>query len=386
MYRLNERETSIVARVAAFADQYIAPHAVSVDREGRFPKEAFAALAAEGLLGLSVPEAHGGLGLGIRGCMAALDEMAGRCGSTAMVYLMHLCGTSCYVAQATADPDGPFATLLGEVAAGRHLSTLAWSEKGSRSHFWAPVGTCRAEGDSVVLDAQKSWVTTAGVADGYVSTSCSAGGSGIDLYLVERGDAGFTISGGWDGLGLRGNASSPMELKDCRIPASRRIGTQGAALDIMLGVVLPVFQLGCASIATGLAEAAVGMTTNHLTGSRLAHLDTSLADLPTQRARLAQMRIIVDRSRAHISCVLDAVENPGDTTMLRVLESKASAADAAREATELALLACGGAAYSRHLAVERCFRDCRAMSVMAPTSDLIREFIGRALVGLPVFG
>jgi alkylation response protein AidB-like acyl-CoA dehydrogenase len=386
MYRLNERESSIVARVAAFSDERVAPHAVSVDREGRFPREAFTALAEEGLLGLSVPEAQGGLGLGIRGCMAALDQVAQRCGSTAMVYLMHLCGTACYINQAQADPEGPFAALLGQVAAGRHLTTLAWSEKGSRSHFWAPVGSARAEGDTVVLDAHKSWVTTAGEAHGHVATSVSVTGQGIDLYLVERTDPGFTISGSWDGLGLRGNASAPMDLKDCRIPASRRIGQPGQALDIMLGTVLPVFQIGCAAIATGLAESAVSQTVNHLTGSRLSHLDSSLADLPTLRARLAQMRIIVDRSRAHISAVLDSVENPGPATMLQVLESKASAADAAREATELALLACGGAAYSRHLAVERCFRDCRAMSVMAPTSDLIREFIGRALVGLPVFG
>lgn len=386
MYRLTEREAKIVARVAALSDEKIAQHAKSVDREGRFPRESLQALADAGFWGLTVPTAQGGLGVSIRGAMAALDEIGQRCGSTAMVFLMHLCGTACYIAQAEADPAGPFAALLGEVAAGRHLSTLAWSEKGSRSHFWAPVGTARAEGESVVLDAFKSWVTTAGEADGYVCTSGSATGDGIDLYLLEKGDSGLTISGGWDGLGLRGNASSPMELKACRIAAARRIGPPGGALDIMLGVVLPVFQLGCAAIANGLAESAVQQTVTHLRGSRLEHVDSSLADLPTQRARLAQMRIIVDRSRAHVSCVIDAVEAPDEGTMLQVLESKASAADAAREATELAMLACGGAAYSRHLGVERCFRDCRAMSVMAPTSDLVREFVGRALVGLPVFG
>jgi alkylation response protein AidB-like acyl-CoA dehydrogenase len=386
MYRLTEREATIVARVAALSDEHIAPHAVAVDREGRFPREGLGALAAAGLFGLTVPGEFGGMGVSIRGAMAALDEIGRRCGSTAMVFLMHLCGTSCYIAQAQAEPQGPFAARLREVAAGRHLTTLAWSEKGSRSHFWAPVGSTRLEGDAVVLDALKSWVTTAGEADGYVATASAAGGEGVDLYLVLKEDAGVALAGTWDGLGLRGNASAPMELKACRLPLDRRIGGAGQGLDIMLGTVLPVFQLGCAAIATGLAEAAVALTVGHLGGSRLQHLGSSLADLPVQRARLAQMRIIVDRSRAHISAVLDAVEQPGETTLLLVLESKASAADAAREATELALLAGGGAAYSRHQAVERLFRDCRARSVMAPTSDVIREFIGRALVGLPVFG
>jgi alkylation response protein AidB-like acyl-CoA dehydrogenase len=208
----------------------------------------------------------------------------------------------------------------------------------------------------------------------------------VDLYLVHATDPGWTIVGGWDGLGLRGNASAPVSLADCRVPATRRIGPAGGALEIMLGVVLPIFQLGCAVIATGLAEASIASTVRHLTQSRLQHLESALSDLPVLRARLAQMRIHTDRARAHISVTLDSVENPGPATTLLVLESKASAADAARETTELALLACGGAAYSKHLDVERHFRDCRAMSVMAPTSDAIREFVGRALVGLPVFG
>ncbi|MCA9783240.1 MAG: acyl-CoA/acyl-ACP dehydrogenase [Candidatus Cloacimonetes bacterium] len=386
MYRLNERETTIAARVAVLSDKIIAPAASAVDRDGRFPREAMDALAAEGFMGLTVPETLGGMGVSVRGTMAVLEQLAQRCGSTAMVYLMHVCGTACYIQQASVDPAGPFAALLGEVAGGRHLSTLAWSEKGSRSHFWAPVGSCRAEGEHVVLDAAKSWVTTAGEADGYVATASSVTGEGVDLYLLRKGDEGLRIAGGWDGMGLRGNCSAPMNLENCHLPSERRIGEAGKALDIMLGVVLPIFQLGCAAIATGLAESTVQQTVAHLTGSRLDHLDSRLADLPTQRARLAQMRIQVDRSRAHIASVLHSVENPDDSTLLGVLESKASAADSARDVTELAMLACGGAAFSKHLEVERCFRDCRAMSVMAPTSDVIREFIGRALVGLPVFG
>lgn len=386
MYRLTVDEQSVVARAAALADAHIAPHANRVDREACFPAESLKALAEGGFMGLMVPAELGGMGLRLRAAMAVLEQIGQRCGSTAMIFLMHLCGSSCYGAEATARPDGPFADLMRQVAAGRHLSTLAWSEKGSRSHFWAPVGTARLEGDAVVLDAQKSWVTTAAHADGYVATSVGASGSGIDLYLVRAGDAGWSVSGNWDGVGLRGNASNPMSLEACRIPAHRRMGPAGQALDIMLGVVLPIFQLGCAAIATSLAEESIRLTTAHLGASRLHHLDAALSDLPVLRARLAQMRINTDRARAHISATLDSVEAPSEATTLLVLETKASAADAARETTELAMLACGGAAFSRHLEVERCFRDCRAMSVMAPTSDAIREFVGRALVGLPVFG
>ena len=122
-----------------------------------------------------------------------------------------------------------------------------------------------------------------------------------------------------------------------------------------------------------------------MTGKGFEHLGTKLADLPNLRARLAKMRIETDRGRAHLGAVLDAVENPGPTTMLMVLEAKAAASDTALHVTDLAMKACGGAAFSRHLGIERNFRDARAGSVMAPTTDVLHDFIGKALCGMELF-
>jgi alkylation response protein AidB-like acyl-CoA dehydrogenase len=93
----------------------------------------------------------------LRTAVAALDEIAQRDASTGMVYLMHLCGIACYAAapQVAEQP-------LRDAAAGKHLSTLAWSEKGSRSHFWAPVSQAEARNGHVALTAEKSRVTSAG--------------------------------------------------------------------------------------------------------------------------------------------------------------------------------------------------------------------------------
>ena len=98
MYRLNEEQQRIVGQVAAVANQSIAPHAARVDRERAFPSESIRGLADAGLLGLTVPAEHGGMGQGLATMAAALDEVAQRCSSTAMVYLMHLCGVACYTA------------------------------------------------------------------------------------------------------------------------------------------------------------------------------------------------------------------------------------------------------------------------------------------------
>src|SRR3977135_2635222 len=98
MYRLTEEQQRVVQRVAMVADQQIATHAARVDRDGAFPREAIAALGNGGWRGLTVPQAFGGLGEGLSTMAAALDQVAQRCSSTAMVYLMHLCGIACYVA------------------------------------------------------------------------------------------------------------------------------------------------------------------------------------------------------------------------------------------------------------------------------------------------
>src|SRR6476660_9650326 len=163
MYRLNDEQQRIAATAAAVAETELAPRAAGVDRDAAFPKDSIAALGANGLLGLTVPKTYGGLGQGPRTAAAVIDAVAQRCPSTAMVYLMHLCGVACYAAA----PDKT-APLLEAAAAGRHLSTLAFSEKGSRSHFWAPISRATSGNGTVSISAQKSFVTSAGHADGYV--------------------------------------------------------------------------------------------------------------------------------------------------------------------------------------------------------------------------
>jgi alkylation response protein AidB-like acyl-CoA dehydrogenase len=86
-----------------------------------------------------------------------------------------------------------------------------------------------------------------------------------------------------------------------------------------------------------------------------------------------------------MDALIDHLENPRETTMLRVLESKAAAGEVAISVTSTAMRVCGGAAFSKKLSLERLFRDAHAGAVMAPTSDVLREFIGKSLLGLPLF-
>jgi alkylation response protein AidB-like acyl-CoA dehydrogenase len=383
LYKLSPEQQVVVDRARSIADDVIAATSIATDQEASAPRPSLGALARAGFYGLTVPVAHGGMGQGFRTMCAVVDTIAQRCASTAMIYVMHLCGVSTYVAAGDR-----MSGVLRAVAGGKHLSTLAWSETASRSQFWAPMSRSRRNGSRVVISAEKSFVTSAGIADGFVVSTQWADATGPQqsmLYLVLKSDGGVGVGKPWNGIGLRGNASSPMSFDGVAVDTSRALSEDAKGMDAMLGIVLPWFMLGSAATSVGICEAAVQATQKHLVSARFANSGSTLADLPNQRARLAEMRIETDRARAHLASVIDSLENPGPSTQLMVLESKPAAAETAVKVTDLGMRACGGAAFGAHLGLDRQFRDARAAIVMSPTTDHTYDFIGRALCGMDLF-
>jgi alkylation response protein AidB-like acyl-CoA dehydrogenase len=369
---------SYIQALEAIASGTVAGMASAVDG-GAFPAAAIAELGKAGLLGLVSATEVGGLGKGPREAIEVVERLARECGSTAMVVCMH------YAGAAVIEKLGDEATRRA-VARGQHLSTLAFSEAGSRSQFWAPVSRAEATAAGVALTGRKSWITAASHATAYVWSSRPLAADGAStMWLVPREATGLRRDGGFDGLGLRGNDSLPVTAERAVVPRAAMLGEDGQGLGVMLGVVLPLFNLMNAAGSVGLMAAATGRAIAHASATRFEHDGTALRDLPTIRAYLARMQIHTDMARALLRDAADAVAAGRDDAMLRVLESKAAAGESALAVTELAMRVCGGAAFRKEVGVERVFRDARAASVMAPTTDHLYEFIGRALCGLPVF-
>ena len=380
-----DHETA-VSKAKDIADRILAPAARQNDKDARFSSEAIAALGSDGLLAITLPTDAGGSGLGPRTLAAVIATLAEADASAAMVYLMHICATATI---ASARTDATTAETLKDIAAGRHLTTLAFSEAGSRSHFWAPVSRGKRNGANVRITAKKSWVTSAGHAQSYVVSALAPDGKSptdSTLYLVASDKTGLSVAGPWDGLGMRANASAPMTLEDCEIEPRFQLTNDGTGFKAMLEGVLPLFNLGTSAVALGLCRAAVAGAATHLKTARFEHLGATLGEsLPTLRAQLATMQIDTDGLAARIDDLVDHLERPRETTVLRVLESKAAAGDTAIAVTSAAMRVCGGAAFSKHMAIERLFRDAHAGAVMAPTGDVLREFIGKAVLGIPLF-
>ena len=373
-------ESPLLTRLDAVIAETIAPAAAEIDRTGAFPRAGIGALAAAGILGAASSPEIGGGGADLATQAAIVERLAAACSSTAMVVLMHFSATAILEAHGPRD-------VRAAIAGGEHLTTLAFSERGSRSHFWAPVSTAVADGDQVRLDAHKSWVTAAAEADSYVWSSRPLAADGpMTLWLVPAGTPGLSDPGEFDGLGLRGNGSRPITATDARIPISAMIGSDGAGLDLALSIVLPTFLVGNAAFSIGLSQSLVDQAGAHLAAAKLEHLNSSLAEQAPTRLAFARLLIRAAEARAFLADTLAALGSGRADATLRVLQVKAVAAEAASEVADGVLRICGGAAFRKDVAVERQFRDALAARVMAPTTDALLDFVGRAALGQPLIG
>jgi alkylation response protein AidB-like acyl-CoA dehydrogenase len=376
---MNTNAETCEAALERICTTIIAGTAAAVDRDGSFPSQSIEALRSAGLLGALSSVESGGLGLGLAGTARIVRRIAEECGSTAMVLTMHYCGVAVLEAHGTSG-------VRRDAASGAHLSTLAFSEAGSRSHFWSPVSTAAARNGHVVLNAAKSWVTSASRATAYVWSSKPLAAEGLStIWLVPASSQGMEVRGTFEGLGLRGNDSLPVTAMDVEVSPSAMLGGDGQGFEIMMSVVLPVFAVLNAACSNGLMAGGLRRTAEHAGSTRHSDTGTSLADLPTIRNYIARMQVKADMSNALLSETLDAIAGQRPNATLRVLECKAAAGETANEVLDLAMRVCGGAAFRKDVGVERYFRDARAAGIMAPTTDVLYDFIGKAVCGMPLF-
>jgi alkylation response protein AidB-like acyl-CoA dehydrogenase len=169
------------------------------------------------------------------------------------------------------------------------------------------------------------------------------------------------------------------------VPRAALLGPDGGGFEIMMGNVLPHFQVLNAACFLGVMEAATTKAARHVATTKFSHTSQLLADLPTIRAFVARMRLKTDMLRTLLNDTVAAMEEKRADAQLRVLEIKAAAGELAVEVTDLAMRVAGGAAFRKEVGIERHFRDARAATVMSPTTDLLYDFIGKAACGLPLF-
>jgi alkylation response protein AidB-like acyl-CoA dehydrogenase len=369
----------LLRQIEHVAERTIAPAAAAVDRLRTFPTESIEALGDAGALGLLVPRAHGGAGAGLPELAQACETVGGACASTGMVFLMH-----CVCAATIAGGDGENAAeLLRSIADERVLGTLAFSERGTGAHFYAPELTARRDGEHLRISGHKSFVTSGGCADLYLVLVRAGDGDELDCYAIPAQAEGLSFKGAWEGLGMAGNSSVAMVLEDVALGEDARIGGPGGGGALVFDVVAPTFLIGLAAVNIGIAAAAHGAATRHAAMPRYAD-GSALADVQVIQHALAQMEITLRGARGLVRDAAGAGAEAADDALIAIMSAKVAACEAAELVTARALEVCGGQGYTPSLPVERHLRDARAGRVMAPTNAVLLSWIGKALAGLPV--
>lgn len=366
----------------------IAPRAEEIDKKGRWPEESIRALQKAGFGGMVIPPEHGGAGHGLSG-VAKICEILGRhCSSTAMCFGMHLVGSAVLAAKATPEQQ---ANYLAPIIEGKHITTLSLSEPGTGANFYIPQAELtQKENGGYILNGTKAFVTNGGFADSYVVSAVIPNpetpvGQFSCAVMPNEAD-GVEWQQPWDGMGMRGNASRNVEIKDLYIPEKDLLGEKGDQLWYVFEVIVPYFLAAMAGTYLGIASAAIDEAVEHLKNRKHTHSGTSLSHMPVIQQRLGVLWSKVESVRQLIYSATAKDDAGKAESTLHLFSAKAEVSDCVVNVVNEVMTLMGGIAYAKNGKLGRLMRDARASHVMSPTTDMLRTWTGRALLDVPLLG
>jgi isovaleryl-CoA dehydrogenase len=366
------------------AKEQIAPLAEEIDQKCEWPSAGMRALANAGLMGLHVPIELGGHGQGLLGLIATTEAIGKVCSSTSMCYAMHCVATAVITAKVTKVQEEHY---LQPIAEGKHITTLALSEPGTGIHFFFPQTNLTKENNAYVIEGTKHFITNGDHADSYVVSTMASEPSPageFSCFIVDKDSSGMQWLDPWAGLGMRGNSSRACDFNNVCVPFSNLLGSEGDQIWYVFQVIAPYFLMAMAGVYLGIAQAALHETMVHLKGRVHAHSGEALSEVPLLQYKLAEMWGEVQRTRILVYHAARLGDLGDENALPAILMAKASAADTAVSVTNEAMTRCGGMAYRENAKLARLMRDARASHVMAPTTDILKQWTGKALLGLPI--
>ena len=385
------KQDELLALTNRLGREKFAPRAEKYDREASFPFENYADMRDAGLLGLCVPESHGGRGADFETYCLVSAEMGRWCGATALTFNMHAC---------SALWTGPLADDLEMTAAERaELETLRaehyrrvvqegaiyaqpFSEGSAAAAGKAPFGTTAKKVDGGwLINGKKIFASLSGAANyyGVLCTEDRPDASMKDtLYIAVPGSApGFSIVGDWDPLGMRGTVSRTLLMKDVFVTDDAQLMPRGVYFQAAARWPHMFFTL--APTYMGIAQAAYDFTIAYLRGEAPNTPPVKRRMYPTKQIAVAEMHIKLEQTRAlFLRALSDARVDPGKEARLRVYAAQYTVMENANELCRLAIRTCGGQAMLKSLPLERMYRDSRCGALMLPwTAELCMDRLGR---------
>jgi butyryl-CoA dehydrogenase len=375
--QLTEEQSMIRQLARDFAEKEVRPIAEAIDREARFPRETVARMAELGLMGVAVPETHGGSGGDTVAYALAVEEVARACASHAVIMSVN---NSLFC-----DPvlkygsEEQKARFLAPFASGRKIGCFALTEPEAGSDASNQSTRAARDGDAFVLDGRKIFVTNgreASAALVFAQTDRAAGHRGISAFLVEKGTPGFTVVKTEDKLGIRASDTAEFLFERCRVPVANRLGETGQGFRIALGT-LDGGRIGIAAQALGIAVAA------HEAAAAYARERKSFGVPIGQHQMvqwmLADMATAIEAARL-LTWRAAWLKDSGAPFGAEAAMAKLFASETAMRVTTDAVQVHGGYGFIKEYQVERHFRDAKITQIYEGTSQIQKLVIARHLL------
>jgi alkylation response protein AidB-like acyl-CoA dehydrogenase len=373
---LRDDERRVRDLVCTLARERIAPLAAHVDETEAYPAEQLRLLAQQGLMGLYIPEAYGGAGLGALAFCLATEELAWACASTAVIYLVQYAAGYPLVSHGTDDQKRRY---LPGLAAGEITTALSISEPGAGSDAASMSTTAVRKGDRYVLNGTKMWVTNgshASVLTLFATVDRGRGHKGVTAFLVEPTFPGFAFGKLERKMGIRGSPTVALHLSDCEVPVENRLGGEGEGFRVALGA-LDRSRPAVGAQAVGIAQAALDASVAY--ARQRQQFGQPIAAFQGIQFMLADMAMQVHASRLMVHHAAALVDRGATATSFESSMAKCFASDAAMKVTTDAVQIFGGYGFTREYPVERFMRDAKITQIYEGTNQIQRTVIAREL-------
>ena len=370
-FPLTQQQQDWQQLAADIAARELSPRAAETDRTGRYPRESLDALRREGLWGLRVSKEHGGLGADMLTTCLVVEELSKKCPSTAMCYKMHLEAAEIICRIPTTYQIEHF---VEPMARGEVFSTIAGGESQGEGDNWNSAQTAshvdKVSGGYQINNVRKSYVTSAGEATHY-QFACRVGAdtpqSDRSALFIERDKIEWEIVEPWNGLGMRGNNSSPMKFNGF-VPEENLLASEHTLQRDTGSFNRPVLTLTYGAAYLGIASGAY-----ELACAELAHRFPSgdrRIDRAINQRRIAEIGTQVEAARALLHSACSLFDQNRTTSQLAYSQAKVACSEAGTRVTQDCMTMFGGTAFASRLPFERYFRDARAGLVMGMANDM----------------
>jgi alkylation response protein AidB-like acyl-CoA dehydrogenase len=373
---LSEEENMFRDMVRQFAEEQITPMVMDMDRAAKMDASLIETLFELGLMGIEIPEEHGGVGASFFTSVLVVEELSRIDPSVAvLVDVQNTLVDTCIKRYGSDDQKERYLPRLATDTVGAY----ALSEAGSGSDAFALATRATRDGDDWILEGTKLWITNgdeAGIFIVFANADPDSGYKGITAFLVERGFDGFSVGKKEDKLGIRASSTVELSFSGCRVPAANVVGEVGRGYKIAIEQ-LNEGRIGIGAQMVGLAQGALDHTIRYV--QEREQFGRPIGQFQGVQFQLAEMRTELEAARLLVYNAA-RLKEAGRPFLEAAAMAKLHASETAQRIASTCVDLYGGYGFSKEYPVEKLYRDSKVGTIYEGTSNMQKQTIAKLML------